>query len=112
MSTPLPARTRIAGATVVSMDDALGVIDDGFIEIVDGVIASVGRLADAPPATPADTVIDASGFIVCPGLINAHMHTWQTALRGMASNWTLMEYFRWMHAGLGTLFTPEDIRIA
>ncbi len=111
MSTPMPSRTRIEGATVVSMDDVLGVIEKACVEIVDGRIAAVGALQNAAPATAADKVIDGRGFIVFPGLINAHMHTWQTALRGMASNWTLMEYFRWMHAGLGTLFTPEDIRI-
>ena len=42
--------------------------------------------APAAPATAADTVIDGRGFIVFPGLINAHMHTWQTALRGMAKD--------------------------
>ena len=47
-----------------------------------------------------------------PGLINAHMHTWQTALRSVAANWTLLEYFRHMHAGLATVFAPEDIHIA
>src|SRR5690242_6888276 len=40
------------------------------------------------------------------------MHTWQTALRGFAANWTLPQYFRRMHAGLATLFRPEDIYIA
>jgi cytosine/adenosine deaminase-related metal-dependent hydrolase len=40
------------------------------------------------------------------------MHTWQTALRGLASNWTLPEYFRHMHAGLATVFAPEDLHIA
>jgi len=49
---------------------------------------------------------------VLPGLINAHMHTWQTALRSVAANWTLLEYFRHVHAGLATVFVPEDIRIA
>ena len=33
------------------------------------------------------------------------MHTWQTALRGVAANWTLLEYFQKMHAGLATVFT-------
>ena len=47
-----------------------------------------------------------------PGLVNAHMHTWQTGLRAISSNWTLLEYFRWVHAGLATRFLPEDIRIA
>ena len=40
------------------------------------------------------------------------MHTWQTALRGYAANWTLLEYFRRMHAGLATLFAPDDIYVA
>jgi cytosine/adenosine deaminase-related metal-dependent hydrolase len=40
------------------------------------------------------------------------MHTWQTGLRGLASNWTVLEYFKKMHAGLATLFQPADIYIA
>jgi cytosine/adenosine deaminase-related metal-dependent hydrolase len=57
-------------------------------------------------------VVDAAGCIVIPGLVNAHMHTWQTALRGVAANWTLLEYFRNMHAGLATVFQPQDLHIA
>jgi cytosine/adenosine deaminase-related metal-dependent hydrolase len=56
--------------------------------------------------------VDATGCIVIPGLVNAHMHTWQTALRGLAANWTLLEYFQKMHAGLATVFEPDDLYIA
>ena len=66
---------------------------------------------EAGRSCPAE-VVDASGCIVIPGLVNAHMHTWQTALRGVAGNWTILEYFRHVHAGLATQFRPEDIRIA
>jgi cytosine/adenosine deaminase-related metal-dependent hydrolase len=59
-----------------------------------------------------DEVVDAQGCIAIPGLVNAHMHTWQTALRGVAANWTLLEYFKNMHAGLATVFQPEDLHIA
>ncbi|VTU25945.1 Atrazine chlorohydrolase [Variovorax sp. PBS-H4] len=104
-------RTFITGATVVTMDEALGVLEDACVEIVADRIAAIGLPHEGTPAGAADTVIDGRGFIVFPGLVNAHMHTWQTALRSMASNWTLLEYFRWMHAGLGTLFAPEDIGI-
>lgn len=51
-------------------------------------------------------------MIVMPGLVNAHIHTWQTALRGAAADWTIQEYLRAMHAGLATHFRAEDIRIA
>ncbi|MGT2492397.1 hypothetical protein ACU4GD_22455 [Cupriavidus basilensis] len=40
------------------------------------------------------------------------MHTWQTALRGWLPAGPLTGYFRQMHAGLATRFTPEDIGIA
>ena len=53
-----------------------------------------------------------TGRILVPGFVNAHMHTWQTGLRGIAANWTLPEYFRWVHAGLATKFRPDDIYIA
>jgi cytosine/adenosine deaminase-related metal-dependent hydrolase len=69
-------------------------------------------VAIAPSLRVQDAeAIDASGCIVIPGLVNAHMHTWQTALRGVASNWTLPQYFRSVHAGLATLFTPDDLYI-
>lgn len=108
----LTDRKFIQGGLLVSMDERVGVIEDSCIEIHGSRIAKVGRLADAGMPGAGDEVLDARGFIVFPGLVNAHMHTWQTALRGMASNWTLLEYFRWMHAGLGTLFKPDDIAIA
>lgn len=104
-------RVLIAGATVVSMDDVLGVIENAQLVIEGDRIISLSSEPSASPALATDEIIDARGFIVMPGFINAHMHTWQTALRGVASNWTLLEYFRWMHAGLATQFAPADVYI-
>ena len=101
-----PASTLIRGATIVTMD-AQGELE-GDILVRGGEIAAIG------PSLPAGEgeVVDARGCIVIPGLVNAHMHTWQTALRSLASNWTLPEYFRKMHAGLATVFEPADLHIA
>src|SRR3954468_23157851 len=101
------ANTLIRGATVITMDrqgdlpqaDIL-LRDDRIVEIAPGL-----NVTDAQG-------VDASGCIVIPGLVNAHLHTWQTALRGVAANWTLLEYFQKMHAGLATVFTDEDLHIA
>jgi cytosine/adenosine deaminase-related metal-dependent hydrolase len=112
MSAASPShRCLITGATVVSMDDTMGVVEHAELLIEGDHIVSLrtGDSAGGPP--PADQIIDGRGFILVPGFVNAHMHTWQTALRGMASNWTLLEYFRWMHAGLATHFTPDDLYI-
>jgi cytosine/adenosine deaminase-related metal-dependent hydrolase len=101
------ARTLIRGGTVVTMD-AQGDLPRG------DVLVTGDRITQIAPAMSVDDaqVIDATGCIVIPGLINAHMHTWQTALRGVAANWTLLQYFKNMHAGLATVFTPDDLHIA
>ena len=78
--------------------------------IEDDRIAAIGP-SGTTPRMDAE-MVDGRGKIVIPGLVNAHMHTWQTALRGVASNWTLLEYFKKMHAGLATVFRPEDLHIA
>ena len=101
------SRTLIKGATIITMD-ALGDLPKGDI------LVTGDTLTDIAPTLHVDdaVVVDASGYIIIPGLINAHMHIWQTALRGVAANWTLLEYFQKMHAGLATVFEPQDLHIA
>lgn len=100
-------RTLIRGATVITMD-AQGDLPQADVLVQGSCIVEI-----APRLAVEDAqVVDATGCIVIPGLVNAHMHTWQTALRGVAANWTLLEYFQKMHAGLATVFEPEDLHIA
>jgi 5-methylthioadenosine/S-adenosylhomocysteine deaminase len=101
-------RVLIKAATIITMDEALGDLAGADLLVDNDRIAAVGVQIEAGDAE----IVDGRGRIVIPGLINAHMHTWQTALRGYASNWTLPEYFGKMHAGLATVFRPEDIHIA
>ena len=100
-------RTLIKGASIITMD-ALGDLPQGDILVTGDTLTEIAPVIHAGDAQ----VIDGAGFIVIPGLVNAHMHTWQTALRGLAANWTLLEYFQKMHAGLATAFEPQDLYIA
>lgn len=102
-------RTCVKNGTVLTMEPGSRPLPDHDVLIEDGVIVAI---APDIQTGPADTVIDASGQIVMPGLINAHIHTWQTGLRGLATDWTGTNYFRAMHAGLANFFSPDDIRIA
>jgi cytosine/adenosine deaminase-related metal-dependent hydrolase len=98
----------IRDATLVTMRGGADDVVRGDLRIDGDRIASLGPQLSAEGCE----LIDGRRFIVIPGLVNAHMHTWQTALRSIASNWTFPEYMRWMHAGLATHFSPRDIHIA
>jgi cytosine/adenosine deaminase-related metal-dependent hydrolase len=102
--------TLIRNATIVSVDPAIGTLARGDILVTDDRIVEVSA---APLTAPEGAeVIEAEGMIAMPGFVNAHIHTWQTGLRGVAADWTIPHYLKAMHAGLATLFTPDDIRIA
>jgi 5-methylthioadenosine/S-adenosylhomocysteine deaminase len=102
------ARTVLRGGAIVSMDASVGDLARGDILIEGDRIVAIGAALDAGDAQ----VVDAAGFLILPGLINGHLHTWQTALRGLAADWTVAEYMQAMHRGLATLFRPDDIHIA
>nr|WP_281351540.1 amidohydrolase family protein [Propylenella binzhouense] len=97
------------GGTIVSMDPGIGTLPQGDVLIEGQRIAAIAPALEAPPGAE---VVDAAGRIVMPGFVNAHMHTWQTALKGIAADWTIQEYLRAMHAGLATHFRAEDVYIA
>ena len=101
------SRTLIRGAAIITMD-VQGDLPQGDILVTGDTLTEIAPRIQADDAQ----LVDATSHIIIPGLINAHMHTWQTALRGLAANWTLLEYFQKMHAGLATVFTPDDLYIA
>ena len=103
------SRTLIRGGAVITMDRRIGDLSSGDILIEDDRIAAI-----APRIAPPEGahILDAAECIVMPGFINAHVHTWQSALRGIAADWTVAKYMAAMHRGLATMFRPEDIYIA
>src|SRR6201982_3236733 len=103
------SRTLIKGGYVVTMDPQLRELPQGDVLIENGRIAAVAPRLDAPEGAAP---IDAAGLIVMPGLVNGHLHTWQSALRGIAGDWTVAHYMQAMHRGLATHYRPEDIYIA
>ncbi|HSV38120.1 MAG TPA: amidohydrolase family protein [Nocardioidaceae bacterium] len=101
------SRTLLRGAQVSTMSanrpdwERIDVLIDG------DQIAGLGRHLQSDDAH----TIDLAGRVLIPGLVNAHLHSWQTALRGVGVDWTLPEYFTHVHAGVATQYTPEDVRI-
>jgi cytosine/adenosine deaminase-related metal-dependent hydrolase len=94
----------IKNACILSIDNQIGDLNAGDLLIIDDRIADVAPHIDVQP----DRIIDGTGTIVLPGLINAHVHTWESALRGIGGDWAGSDYFNFFHAKLAPLYSPED----
>lgn len=103
----LPGRpVLLRGGTVLPMDDRRQVLHNADVLVLRDRIAAVGPDLAAPDGA---VVVDATGGIVMPGMIDTHRHMWQTAMRGYGADWTLTQYFVWYYLESGRLFRPEDI---
>ena len=70
--------TLISNVTIVTMNERNDVLFGAFLGIRDGKIVSVSRTA---PKEQPSTIIDGTGMVVMPGLINCHTHLATAALR-------------------------------
>lgn len=93
------------------MDDAGTEISDGGLFAVDGFIEQVGSTAELPET--ADDVVDLSGHVVLPGLINTHHHFYQTLTRAVpgAQDVGLFDWLRTLYP-IWARLTPDDVRIS
>ena len=70
--------TLISNVTVVTMNERMEVLFGACIGITDGKITSISKTA---PAEPPATIIDGTGMVAIPGLINCHTHLATASLR-------------------------------
>ena len=98
-------------ALLITMDDADTRIEGGGLYAVDGVLQQVGPSTGLPEQ--ADQVIDASGMVVLPGLINTHHHFYQTLTRNLpaAQNANLFNWLRTLYPVWANL-SPEAIYVS
>ena len=82
MSTGSPTDVLITGATVVTLDDTLGTLEDGAVAVRGGRIAAVGPSDELAREHAGLEVVDGHGKAVLPGFINSHTHTVLLVLRG------------------------------
>jgi 5-methylthioadenosine/S-adenosylhomocysteine deaminase len=64
----------VAGGDVVTMNDRREVLLGGTVAVAGDRIVAVGSTTELRAAHPAADVLDASGCVVIPGLIDAHQH--------------------------------------
>ena len=70
--------TLISNVTAVTMNEKMEVLFGAYIGIEGGKIISISK---KPPEQMPQTIIDGTGMVAIPGLVNAHTHLATTALR-------------------------------
>ena len=98
-------------AVLVTMDPDRREISDGGLFARDGWIEQVGPTAELPDR--ADEVLDVSGHVVLPGLVNTHHHLYQTLTRALPGTQDA-ELFPWLQTlyPVWARITPADIRLS
>ena len=70
--------TLISNVTAVTMNPKMEVLFGAYIGIADGKIVSISKSA---PEQPPKTIVDGTGMVAIPGLINCHTHLATSVLR-------------------------------
>jgi cytosine/adenosine deaminase-related metal-dependent hydrolase len=94
---------------LVTMDATRRKIADGGLFVRDNEIVQAGPTADLP--STADTVIDARGMIVLPGLVNTHHHLYQTLTRCIAQDSVLFDWLETLYP-IWARLTPEAVTVS
>ena len=95
--------------TILTMDDDDRELAGAAIRVRDGRITAVGELS--PEA--GETVIDARGCVVTPGLVNTHHHLYQSLTRAVPGGQDAL-LFGWLRTlyPIWSRFGPEEMFVS
>src|SRR5580692_879443 len=109
MSQQNNGRTLFKGGTIVTMDSNVPNLSTGDVLVDSGRVAAVGVGIGADDAE----VIDATGSIVMPGLVDAHHHMWLGVMRRMMPDVNdLFAYIGVVAETLGAHYRPLDMYLS
>lgn len=100
-------KTLIRGGYVATMDKKIGDLIKGDVLIEGEKILAVGPDLGQPDAE----IIDATDKLVMPGMIDTHRHTWQTQMRGVCADMTLVDYMNTIRLAISPNYLPQDVYI-
>ena len=80
--------TLISNVTIVTMNEKMEVLFGAYLGVTDGKIAFIGKAA---PEEQPKTIIDGTGMVLLPGLVNCHTSLATTVLRGYCDDLSAQE---------------------
>ena len=100
----------VRGGTVVSLGETQDLIGPADILVTNGVITAVGTLTDEQRAG-CDEIIDATGKLVLPGMVNAHLHSSASLSAGTIDD-VSHPVFMWLNQADTANRTPREIYVS
>ncbi len=102
--------TTVRGGTVLSVNER-----EPMAERLDIRFTDEGRITEIGPSLrpyAGETEIDARAMLVMPGLVDSHRHPWQSLMRGVSTDQTVVEYRSVARGQLAARYRPEDVYAA
>ena len=102
----------LADAWLITMNEQREVLDKASVCVEKDRIAAVGTRQDLERRFPTAEVVDCTGKIVMPGMVNTHTHLFQTLLKGLGDDMVLKKWFTCMTGPSAVHLMPEDAHAA
>ena len=101
----------LAGGTVVTMNADFDVFPIGAVAVRGENIVAMGPADELLSTYEASEIVDCSGQVVIPGLVNAHTHVPMTLFRGLNDDLRLDVWLGYLMPLEREFITPEFVKL-
>jgi 5-methylthioadenosine/S-adenosylhomocysteine deaminase len=109
---PAAVSLIINNGIVITVDGARRIVNPGAVAIDGNSIVAVDTPGAIAARYKAAQVIDATGKVVMPGLINTHTHAAMVMFRGLGNDLNLMDWLqKYIFPAEAKTVSPEFVRI-
>ena len=86
----------LSDAWLITMNERRDVLESASVCVEKDWIAAVSTRQDLQRRFPEAELVDCTGRIVMPGMVNTHTHLFQTLLKGLGDDMVLKKWFTCM----------------
>lgn len=104
-----PIDLLVTRGVIVTQNERRQIINDGAIAIHNGRIVALGPTAEIVSRYTAAETLDAQGNAVFPGLINTHIHLFQTGVKGLGEDMPVQDWVEVVTAPTAIHINPEEM---
>lgn len=99
----------VSHGTIVTQNETREIIENGAIAVDGDRIAAIGLAVDLAAQFIAAETLDVQGNAVFPGLINTHIHLFQTGVKGLGEDMSVQDWVETVTAPTAIHISPEEM---